>query len=54
MNALVALCILLSQYGAGYDGTVDSKHYFHVTTPTTDYGFVLEGSGIYCDTVWQK
>lgn len=52
MNALISLWIILS--GFGYDGSVDGKHYFHVSTPKADYGFVLEGSEIYCDVVSQK
>lgn len=54
MNALISLCVLLSGYGFGYDGSQDDKHYFHVTTPTTEYGFVLEESGVTCDVVNQK
>lgn len=54
MNAILALCVLLSGYGFGYDGTEENKHYFHVSTPTTDYGFVLEESGVTCDIVSLK
>lgn len=54
MNALIAICVLLSGYGVGYDGAEDNKHYFHVSTPQADYGFVLEESGVYCDVVSRK
>lgn len=54
MNALISLCILLFGYGAGYDGTQDNKHYFHLSTPKADYGFVLDESGITCDVVCEK
>lgn len=54
MNLILALCVLLSGYGIGYDGTEEDKHYFHVSTPTNDYGFVLDDSGVYCDLVSHK
>ena len=51
MNLILSIICLLSQYGIGYDGTEDNKHYFHVSTPKADYGFVLEDSGLSCDLV---
>lgn len=54
MNALLSLWIIISGYGFGYDGSQDNKHYFHVSTPKADYGFVLEDSGVSCDIVSLK
>lgn len=54
MNALIALCVLLSNYGFSYDGLHDSKHYFQINTPEADYGWVLSEKELYCDVVYYK
>lgn len=53
MNAIFAILAILSSC-CGYDGSQENKHYFHLSTPKADYGFVLDESGVSCDTVWVR
>lgn len=54
MNLILTLCVILSQYSAGYDGTEEGRHYFHISTPEADYGLVLDDSGVNCDVIHLK
>jgi hypothetical protein len=52
MSLIFAL--LLAGYGFGYDGQEGREIYFHISTPTADYGIVVSEKEIYCDAIAEK
>jgi hypothetical protein len=51
MFAVVMICGMFG-YGCGYEGYSDGKFYVGIYTPHNQYGFVVEKSEIYLDTVY--
>lgn len=47
------LLVFFLGYGIGYDGCEENKIYFHVNTPSADYGFIVQDKEpvIYCDII---